>query len=176
MLPNILTQAQLSFCKVSDKKPNNNEYKGLYQGPPEIFGIQNRVKSSRWLSCNYSLHIKVRQCCGKNELGRRSEGKMKKLEKMVFWNSFCCCYWCLYPRVFKGKHSVPFWHFLPAYYKYLSWAKDCILMDLQFWKFSKMTSFLKNYLTSWFCCGSMLKHSKIEEKSSKATSDILYFF
>ena len=31
MLPNILTQAQLSFCKVSDKKPNNNEYKGLYQ-------------------------------------------------------------------------------------------------------------------------------------------------
>ena len=93
MLSNILTQAQLSFRKVSDKKPNNNKYKGLYQGPPEIFGVQNRVKSSRWLSCNYSLHIEVRQCCGKNELGRRSEGKMKTLETMVLWNSFCCCYW-----------------------------------------------------------------------------------
>ena len=40
MLSNILTQAQLSFHKVSDKKTTNNKYKGLYQGPPEIFEAQ----------------------------------------------------------------------------------------------------------------------------------------
>lgn len=72
----------------------------------------------------------------------------------------------LYPWVFKGKHSVPFWHVFSAYYKYLSWTKDCILVGWKFLWIIKMTllSFLWSYILVLTRHSSTLKYSKYGQK------------
>ena len=64
---NVLTQAQLSFLQ--SFRQTNNKDKGLNRDAPEISGAQNRVNGGKWLACDYSLYVLVRQSWAKKELG-----------------------------------------------------------------------------------------------------------